>query len=161
MAENDNGPDLITLTVEVVSAYVANNPLQGEKLADLIGATHAALSGLAGRRAPEAPAEEEFKPAVSVRKSLASPAHILSMIDGKPYKTLKRHLTRHGLTPAEYRARYRLPSDYPMVAPAYSEVRRATAVKLGLGKMGRAAKAKAAGGRPPAKPAGRKRATRA
>ena len=78
--------------------------------------------------------EPTYTPAVSVRKSLASPDHIISMIDGKPYKTLKRHLAGHGLTPAEYRQRYGLKADYPMVAPAYSEARRATAKAIGLGR---------------------------
>jgi predicted transcriptional regulator len=76
----------------------------------------------------------EYVPAVSVRKSLASPDHILSMIDGKPYRTLKRHLSGHGLTPAEYRERYGLRPDYPMVSETYSEVRRAMAKKIGLGR---------------------------
>jgi predicted transcriptional regulator len=71
--------------------------------------------------------------AVSVRKSLASPNHIISMIDGKPYSTLKRHLGRHGLTPAQYRERFGLKPDYPMVAPAYAEKRRELAKKIGLG----------------------------
>ena len=77
---------------------------------------------------------EEFAPAVSVRKSLASPDHIISMIDGKPYRTLRRHLTGHGLTPDAYRQRYNLKADYPMVAPTYSESRRAMAHKIGLGR---------------------------
>ena len=76
----------------------------------------------------------EYTPAVSVRKSLASKDHIISMIDGKPYRTLRRHLSTHGLTPDEYRARYKLKPDYPMVAPAYSEARRAMAKKIGLGR---------------------------
>ncbi len=73
-------------------------------------------------------------PAVSVRKSLANPNFIVSMIDGKPYRALRRHLTTHNLTPEEYRKRYKLRADYPMVAPAYSEQRRAMAHKLGLGR---------------------------
>ncbi|WP_413062136.1 MucR family transcriptional regulator [Sphingomonas carotinifaciens] len=76
----------------------------------------------------------EYIPAVSVRKSLASRDHIISMIDGKPYKTLRRHLATNGLTPEEYRARYNLKPDYPMVAEAYSESRRAMAHKIGLGR---------------------------
>jgi predicted transcriptional regulator len=90
---------------------------------------------------------------VSVRKSLASPDHIISMIDGKPYKTLKRHLFRNGLTPDQYRQRYDLKPDYPMTAPAYSERRRALAHKIGLGAKGRQARAKPAeAGSAPAKP---------
>jgi predicted transcriptional regulator len=72
--------------------------------------------------------------AVSLRKSLASPEHIVSMIDGKPYRLLKRHLSQHGLTPHEYRIRCRLPSDYPMIAPAYNAERSAMAKRLGLGR---------------------------
>lgn len=77
---------------------------------------------------------EHHEPAVSSRKSLASKDHIISLIDGKPYKTLRRHLSTHGLTPDEYRKRYNLKSDYPMVAPTYSETRRAMAKKIGLGR---------------------------
>jgi predicted transcriptional regulator len=80
---------------------------------------------------PTAPLE--YKPAVSIEESLASPDQILSLIDGKPYKALKRHLSTHGLTPAEYRSRYGLPVDYPLVAPSYSAARREVARKLGLG----------------------------
>jgi predicted transcriptional regulator len=76
-----------------------------------------------------------------VRKSLASPDHIISLIDGKPYRTLRRHLSTNGLTPEEYRSRYKLKSDYPMVAPSYSEQRRAMAMKIGLGAKGRQAQA--------------------
>ncbi len=80
---------------------------------------------------------EQHTPAVSVRKSLASPDHIISMIDGKPYRTLRRHLSGHGLTPEDYRKRYGLKDDYPMVAPSYSESRRAMAKTIGLGRKPR------------------------
>jgi predicted transcriptional regulator len=97
---------------------------------------HAAVEKLGGSSA-EAPAEEavaQYTPAVTARKSLASRDHIISMIDGKPYKTLRRHLTTNGLTPEEYRARYNLKADYPMVAEAYSEARRTMAKSIGLGR---------------------------
>ncbi|MDO6415377.1 MucR family transcriptional regulator [Sphingomonas sp. BIUV-7] len=123
--------DLATLTVQLLSAYVANNQIPSSELADLIKTTRSALSG---ESAPEVPVEAEYLPAVSVRKSLGSREHILSLIDGRPYKTLKRHLSNHGLTPADYRERYKLAKDYPMVAPAYSEHRRAVAQALGLGQ---------------------------
>jgi predicted transcriptional regulator len=87
-------------------------------------------SSVAEQEAPEA----EHVPAVSVRKSLASKDHIISLIDGKPYKTLRRHLSKHGLTPDDYRQRYGLKPDYPMVAPAYAETRRELATKIGLGR---------------------------
>ena len=82
----------------------------------------------------EAAEQPEFEPAVTARKSLASKDHIISMIDGKPYKTLRRHLSTHGLTPEKYRARYGLKPDYPMVSPNYSEARRAMAKQIGLGR---------------------------
>jgi predicted transcriptional regulator len=132
MAENEQA-DLTTLTVELLSAFVANNTIDSAELAGLIQSTHTALSGINAPVAVEPPAPT-FEPAVTVRKSLASRDHILSLIDGKPYKTLKRHLSGHGLTPAEYRERYKLAADYPMVAPSYSEHRRAVAERLGLGR---------------------------
>ncbi|MDF2982963.1 MAG: transcriptional regulator [Devosia sp.] len=144
MPEENN---LVAMTIEVVASYVAHNNLRPEDVPDFIAKTHAAISGIA--KEPEAPAEEtppaepEFTPAVSVRKSLASPDHILSMIDGKPYKSLKRHLGSHGLTPAEYRARYNLKADYPMVAPGYSAQRREVAQRLGLGRKPKAKEAPA------------------
>lgn len=94
--------------------------------------------------APADSAEEDFVPAVSVRKSLASKDHILSLIDGKPYKTLRRHLARHGLTPEEYRSRYNLKADYPMVAENGSARRSEMAKKIGLGAQGRRSKSTAA-----------------
>ncbi|MFB9051195.1 MucR family transcriptional regulator [Sphingobium indicum] len=132
MSEN-NQPDITTLTVQLVSAFVSNNNVASEGLADLIRTTRLALTDdLAAK--PEDAAAPTYTPAVSVRKNLSSPEHILSMIDGRPYKTLKRHLASHGLTPNEYRERYGLPKSYPLVAPNYSEARRAVATKLGLGK---------------------------
>lgn len=124
-------PDLTELTVQLLSAYVANNAVQSNELADLIRATRFALSG---EEKPATPPQPEYIPAVSVRTSLASRDHIISLIDGKPYKSLKRHLTTHGLTPADYRARYNLPDDYPLVAPNYSQQRREVAKLQGLGR---------------------------
>ena len=124
-------PDLTTLTVQLLSAYVSNNQVPSAELAGLIQSTRTALSGDVAAVEPAAP---EFAPATTARKSLASRDHIVSMIDGKSYKTLKRHLSTHGLTPAEYRDRYKLPKDYPMVAPGYSEQRREVAKRLGLGR---------------------------
>lgn len=124
-------PDLTALTVQLLSAYVANNTLPSSELPALIESTRKALSGEAAQA--DAPAPDHV-PAVSVRKSLASRDHLISMIDGKPYKSLKRHLGTHGLTPAEYRQRYGLAADYPMVAPGYSEQRREVARRLGLGR---------------------------
>jgi predicted transcriptional regulator len=130
-------PDLTSLTVQLLSAYVSNNTVESSALAGLIQSTRAALSE---DKAPDAPAAPEFVPATTARKSLASRDHIISMIDGKPYKTLKRHLATNGLTPPEYRERYGLPRDYPMVAPGYSEQRREVAQRLGLGRKPAVAK---------------------
>ena len=137
--------DLIALTIEVVSSYVSQNNIRTDDLPAFIASTHAAIAAL---DAPSAPAPEtaeqsEYTPAVTARKSLSSRDHIVSMIDGKPYKTLKRHLSTNGLTPAEYRQRYGLKADYPMVAPAYSETRKALAQKIGLGRRPAAAQAPA------------------
>jgi predicted transcriptional regulator len=132
--------ELTALTVQLLSAYVANNQLESGQLAGLIETTRNALAGKPKAEDVVAP---EFVGAVTVRKSLGSRDHILSMIDGKPYKSLKRHLSTRGLTPAEYRERYNLPKDYPMVAPGYSEQRREVAKRLGLGRRPAAAGAAA------------------
>lgn len=132
---NDPSNDLTALTVDLLSAFVANNNVRSDDLPALIASTHAALAGLNNEsHVPVAEAQPEYTPAVTARKSLASREHIVSMIDGKSYKTLKRHLSGHGLTPDQYRERYGLPASYPMVAPAYSEARRDTAKRLGLGR---------------------------
>lgn len=130
----------VELAAELTAAWLANPNTRSttEEAVAFLTSIHAAVAEL-GKAAPvesepAVPAEPEHVPAVSVRKSLASRDHIISMIDGKPYKTLTRHLSTHGLTQDEYRARYNLPSSYPMTAPAYSEQRREMAKKLGLGR---------------------------
>ncbi len=142
--------DLTELTVELLSAFVANNSVRSDDLPALIASTHAALSGLAAPAAEAAAGAESHQPAVTARKSLANRDFIISLIDGKPYKSLKRHLTGHGLTPEEYRSRYSLPATYPMVAPGYSDARREVAKRLGLGRKPRNPDA------PPAAKPGRK-----
>lgn len=124
---------LLTLTAEIAASFVANNHVGASEIGEAIVAIHSVLVGL-GVASVEPAFVEAFTPAVSIRKSLADPAKIISMIDGKPYSVLKRHLTTHGLTPAEYRARYHLPADYPMTAPAYSQTRKAVALNFGLGR---------------------------
>jgi predicted transcriptional regulator len=96
--------------------------------------TVAHLSGGGAAQPKEASATETYEGKVTTRKSLANKDHIISMIDGKPYKTLRRHLSTHGLTPEQYRERYKLKADYPMVAESYSDSRRAMAKKIGLGR---------------------------
>ncbi|MDI1295425.1 MAG: MucR family transcriptional regulator [bacterium] len=135
-------PDYTVLTVQLLSAYVTNNMVPSADLAGLIQSTRAAL--VAQTATAQAEPVPEYTPAVTVRKSLASREHLISLIDGRPYKTLKRHLASHGLTPEQYRERYGLASTYPMVAPDYSEQRREVAQRLGLGQRGTAAKAAAA-----------------
>lgn len=158
----ENNADITTLTVQLLSAFVSNNMVDPERLADLVRSTRAALTENPASAAVEAEAAT-YTPAVSARKSLSSPDHILSMIDGKPYKTLKRHLATHGLSPDQYRERYNLPKSYPLVAPSYSEARRAVATRLGLGRKPVTAKSAAKKAAPEAKtaPAGKAAATKA
>lgn len=120
------------LTADVVGAYVSNNPVPVAELPGLIASVHAALAGVAGAAAE--PIAEPQKPAVPIRKSV-TPDYIISLEDGKKFKSLKRHLaTHHNMTPDEYRAKWNLPADYPMVAPAYAARRSALAKSLGLGR---------------------------
>ena len=119
---------LTALTADITAAYVAHNAIAADAVPTLITSIHGALSGATIM----APAEPEYVPAVDPKKSV-KPGYIVSLIDGQPYKMLRRHLSTHGLTPEEYRARYDLPSDYPMVAREYAEKRRQLAKDIGLG----------------------------
>lgn len=140
---------LLTLTADIVAAHVSNNNVAVGDLPQLIGRVHEALAGLGN--VPAAPAEEEARPAVSIRASVKAD-HIVCLEDGKKMKMLKRHLmTDHGLTPTDYRAKWKLPADYPMVAPAYAEARRGLAMKIGLGRK-KGEKAPAKPGRKPRTP---------
>lgn len=132
---DEGNPDVMSLTVQLLSAYLSNNTVASSELPELIATTRAALTG---RAEPEV-AEESHQPAVSIRKSLASGDYLISLIDGKRYKLLTRHLAKHGLKPADYRARYNLPSDYPMVARNYADQRRELAKSFGLGRKPQAA----------------------
>ena len=128
--------DILTLTTEIVASFVGNSAhLKAEEIPDLIRSVRAALSEAA---APVAAAEPEIAKATKgqINKSI-TPDALFSFVDGKPYKTLKRHLTRHGHDMASYRTAYGLPSDYPSVAPNYSAARSAMAKNLGLGAKGR------------------------
>ncbi|MFA5952883.1 MAG: MucR family transcriptional regulator [Hyphomicrobium sp.] len=151
MSEIENTAELLDLTTSIVSAYVSNNNVQPADLVALIASTYSALAGLGSEAAP-APAAALI-PAVPIRKSV-TPDAIICLEDGKKFKSLKRHLnTSYGLTPEQYRVKWGLPADYPMVAPAYAEARSALAKSMGLGR-------KAAAG-PALKPAPRTKATRA
>lgn len=122
---------LLTLTADIVAAHVSNNSVGVSDVAGLIERVHGALAGL-GEAAAEP--EVELKPAVSVRASV-KPDYIVCLEDGKKLKMLKRHLmTHYQMTPEQYRAKWNLPTDYPMVAPNYAEQRRDLAKKIGLGR---------------------------
>ena len=129
----------VELATELTIAWLGNHNTRtsAEDVPPFLKSMYDAVSTLGGPTAaapaPEL-AVEEYTPAVTARKSLASPDHIVSMIDGKPYKTLRRHLSSNGLTPEQYRERYNLKADYPMVAATYSEARRAMAKAIGLGR---------------------------
>ncbi len=132
------------LAAELTIAWLSNpnTRAQAADVRDFLLSMFEAVSALAKEPSPDATAPDsapaqEYKPAVTARRSLASPEHIVSLIDGKSYKTLRRHLSGHGLTPEQYRQRYGLKPDYPMVAPAYAETRRAMAKKIGLGRKPR------------------------
>ncbi|CCW16536.1 transcriptional regulator [Sphingobium indicum BiD32] len=123
--------DLLTLTADIVSAHVANNSVTIADLPSLIAGVYGALAGL---KAPRSAEEAAPQPAVSIRRSIR-PDTIVCLEDGQQMKMLKRHLmTHHQMTPGDYRAKWNLPADYPMVAPNYAERRRALALKIGLGR---------------------------
>jgi predicted transcriptional regulator len=137
LAQSETNTDALELATELTVAWLANPNTRAaaDDVPAFLARVHQALGRLTSAGEPEeATPEQQFTPAVSVRKSLASPDHIISMIDGKPYKTLRRHLARHGLTPEQYRERFGLKPDYPMTAESYSQVRRAMAQKIGLGR---------------------------
>lgn len=137
MAEDNSQLTTRDLATELTIAWLANanTSASADDVPAFLQKVYCALSNLETSPASEDQAEEpEYKPAVTVRKSLASDDHIISLIDGKPYKTLRRHLSGHGLTPEQYRERFGLKADYPMVARDYSKVRSEMAKALGLGR---------------------------
>jgi predicted transcriptional regulator len=162
MPDNQSS-NIVDLATNLTVAWLTNpnvraNTEDATTFLQNIHSTLANLSDNSGNDASNASnggetAAAVYEPAVSVRKSLGSREHIISLIDGKPYSTLKRHLTKNGLTPEQYRERFGLKADYPMVAPAYAEKRRDLAKKIGLGRKPREqAKTKAPTrrrGRPP------------
>jgi predicted transcriptional regulator len=158
MTESTETATLAEVTAEIVSAYVSNNKIAAADVGSLITAVASQMAKIGNE--PEPPAEEKPEPAVSIRRSI-QPDHLLCLVCGKPQKILKRHLAvQHELTPAEYRARFELRPDYPMIAPNYAQHRREVALKLGLGKPKKAAPAKRrkAPGRPRKAAAGREAA---
>jgi predicted transcriptional regulator len=123
--------DFAGLSADVIAAYVSNNSVPQADLPNLIATVHAALKTAAEGK--QEPAMIALEPPVSVKKSITA-NYLISMEDGRPYKSLKRHLTARGLTPAQYRAKWSLPVDYPMVAPNYSKARSELAKAIGLGQ---------------------------
>jgi predicted transcriptional regulator len=139
--------ELVELTAEIAAAYVENNTVPASDLPALIGSIHRALANI---EAPAAPVEPVRTPAVSVRKSIGDD-YLICLEDGRKFKSLKRHLrTKYNMSPEEYRAKWGLPRDYPMVAPSYAKARSDLAKQMGLGQGGRQA---ARGGRARAKKA--------
>jgi predicted transcriptional regulator len=157
MADDVDPDTLLALTADIVSAHVSNNRMGSAELPDLIRDIHAALSGLAAPAAPKEPVAE--KPAVPIRSSI-KPDHLVCLEDGKRLTMLKRYLMRtYGMTPEDYRAKWKLPADYPMVAPSYAEKRRVLANSIGLGRKQAPAETEpgaASIARPARKPRGRK-----
>lgn len=128
------GADLIGLAADLVSAYVSKNTLPARDLAPLVSSVHAALAGLGTAPIAEETEVQTTTPA-QIRKSI-TPDGIISFLDGRAYKSLRRHLTANGLSPEDYSTRYSLPSDYPMVAANYAAQRSALAKQIGLGRSG-------------------------
>ena len=122
----------IALAADIVAAYVSNNSVPSSGLAELIHSVHAALTKLGAVIA--VPEPEKLIPAVAIKKSIA-PGYIICLDDGKRFKSLKRHIASLGMTPDQYREKWNLPSDYPMVAPEYAAKRSALAKSLGLGQL--------------------------
>jgi predicted transcriptional regulator len=138
MSLNDNSlhRDIAALTSEIVSAYVSKNAVTRTDLTSLIASVHSALSGLGKSAAPE---REKRVPPIPIKKTI-TPDFLISLEDGQQYRTLRRHLTRVGLTPEQYREKWGLPDSYPMVAPNYASLRSKLALEMGFGK--KAAKAR-------------------
>jgi len=135
MSENGSGGSFIGLTATIVSAYVSNNSVPAQELSNLINQVHSALTRVSSGQG-DLP-NEPLRPAVSVKKSI-TPEHIVCLEDGKKFKSLKRHLrTQYGMTPEQYREKWGLPADYPMVAPNYAAARSQLAKQMGLGQQRR------------------------
>jgi len=145
MSEIQNNA-FVEMTADLVSAYVSNNPIPASELPALIAQIHQSLSALVGNVA--APTEEAQKPAVNPKRSVHDD-YIVCLEDGKKFKSLKRHLSTHyDMTPEQYREKWKLPVDYPMVAPAYAATRSSLAKQMGLGRKPKEAEPEAP---PPAK----------
>jgi predicted transcriptional regulator len=132
--EDNTSPDLLMMTADIVGAYVSKNSVRASELPTLLVQVHSAFASLSATPPAEAGSEIEKPTPAQIKKSI-TPDALISFVDGKPYRTLKRHLTVHGLSVDEYRTRYGLPSDYPTVSANYSATRSALAKQLGLGNQ--------------------------
>ena len=131
----DNKTDTLDMTADIVSAFVGNNSLPASELPSLIQSVFAALNSISSGEEQKVEAPKE--PAVSVKKSIGND-YIICLEDGRKFKSLKRHLrTKYSMSPEEYRAKWNLPKDYPMVAPNYAKARSELAKQMGLGQGGR------------------------
>ncbi|MBM0207561.1 MucR family transcriptional regulator [Micromonospora sp. STR1s_5] len=130
-SENSQSAEIVALAVEIVSAYVGNNSVHMADLPNVIASIHSALRSLGQ---PRQPVQEKRTPLMPIKKTI-TPDHLISLEDGKRYKSLRRHLGGRGLTPEQYREKWGLPKDYPMVAPNYSAKRSQMAKSFGLGQM--------------------------
>jgi predicted transcriptional regulator len=138
--QTDNKAELIEMTADIVAAYVGANTVAAQDLPQLIQSVHRALTGVVGGETPAETGPRE--PAVPVKKSITAD-YLICLEDGRKFKSLKRHLrTKYNMSPEEYRAKWGLPKDYPMVAPNYAKARSDLAKQMGLGQGGRAAPAR-------------------
>jgi predicted transcriptional regulator len=136
MADHSDKASCIQLTANIVSAYVSNNTMSSAEIPALISQVYSALMRVTAGAAGAGPAEP-LKPAVSIKRSI-TPEYLVCLEDGKKFKSLKRHLrTQYQMTPDQYRAKWNLPADYPMVAPNYAAARSQLAKQMGLGQQGR------------------------
>jgi predicted transcriptional regulator len=135
MSDTTSPTQFIALTADIVSAYVSNNTVPANDIPNLINQVHLALLRVSGGQNETQP--EPLKPAISVKKSI-TPEYIVCLEDGKKFKSLKRHLrTQYNMTPEQYREKWQLPTDYPMVAPNYAAARSQLAKQMGLGQQRR------------------------
>ena len=137
MADHSDETSCIQLTANIVSAYVSNNTVSSAEIPALISQVYSALMRVSNGAAVAGPAEPPLKPVVSIKRSI-TPEFLVCLEDGKQFKSLKRHLrTQYRMTPDQYRAKWNLPADYPMVAPNYAAARSQLAKQMGLGQQGR------------------------
>jgi predicted transcriptional regulator len=140
MSETSNGANFIELAADIVSAYVSNNSIPVSELPALIGDVHAAILRVSNGGQATPVSSESQRPAVPAKRSITND-FIVCLEDGKKFKSLKRHLrTQYNMSPEEYREKWSLPADYPMVAPAYAKARSQLAKNMGLGQQRRGRK---------------------